>query len=279
MSPSVALERLIQPPETRAQIQTVVMAFLPIAGRMLSIIEKNNHPNMDDLGKTLPGIMELCRDIIDGVDVDEAWHPTADERPKITPYPVYAALLTIGEQVSLNSELTSILANAFIAIWGGVPEAPGGQVPLSNLQKVFLEFRRAHLWMDGLESVDTSEPENCYTTLDQLEQRLRERGDLRAGHLSPIRRLLGLSLQKESLIERRARAEIEGSADTDEYENRADSDFEMERIPIDAEASDESDSAALIECFSFPIRTIGDQDKIFQTAERNALPSDDLVHL
>ena len=278
MSPSVALERLIQPPETRAQIQTVATAFLPIAGRMSSILEKKNHPSMDDLGKTLPGIIELCRDIIDGVYVDESWHPTSDERPKITPYPVYAALLKMGDQVSLDSKHMSILAHAFIAIWVGVPEAPDGKVPLSNLQKVFLEFRRAHLWMDSLESVGTSEPENCYTTLDQLEQRLRERGELRAGHLSPIRRLLGLSLQKESLIERRARAEIEVSGGTGEYENRAGSDFEMERVHLDTEENDEIDSAALIEALSFPTRTSVDQDKLFQTAERNALPSDDLVH-
>ena len=278
MSPSVALERLIQPPETRAQIQTVATAFLPIAGRMSSILEKKNHSSMDGLGKTLPGIIELCRDIIDGVYVDESWHPTSDEKPKITPYPVYAALLKIGDQVSLDSRQMSILAHAFIAIWVGVPEAPDGKIPLSNLQKVFLEFRRAHLWMDSLESVDTSEPENCYTTLDQLEQRLRERGDLRAGHLSPIRRLLGLSLQKESLIERRTRAEIEGSADTGEYENRADSGLEMERIQVDVEEGDETDAAALIEALSFPTRTSVDQDKLFQTAERNALPSDDLVH-
>ncbi|WP_328188364.1 hypothetical protein [Marinobacter sp. OP 3.4] len=278
MSPSVALERLIQPPETRAQIQTVATAFLPIADRMSSILEKKSHLNMDELRRVLPEIIEVCRDIIDGFYVDEFWHPTSDERPKITPYPVYAALLKIGEQGFLNSEQMSILAQVFFSIWVGVPEAPDGKVPLSNLQKVFLEFRRAHLWMDGLESVDTSEPENCYTTLDQLEQRLRERGDLRAGHLSPIRRLLGLSLQKESLIERSVRTETENPADTDEYENGADSDFEMERIPIDVEASDESDSAALIECCSFSIRSVGDQDKLFQTAERNALPSDDLVH-
>ncbi|MGK0523822.1 MAG: hypothetical protein ACI92N_001455 [Pseudomonadales bacterium] len=278
MSPSSALEQLIQPPDTRAQIQTVATAFLPVAGRMLSLLEKKNHPSMDDLGKTLPGIIELCRDIIDGVYVDEFWHPTSDERPKITPYPVYAALLKIGDQISLNSEQASILAHVFIAIWSGVPEAPDGKVPLSNLQKVFLEFRRAHLWMDSLERVDTSEPANCYTTLDQLEQRLRERGDLRAKHLSPIRRLLGLSLQKESLIERSVRAETEDLTVTDEYENPAGSGLEMERIQIDVEESDETDSAGVIEALTFPLRTSVDQDKLFQTAERNALPSDDLVH-
>lgn len=278
MSPSVALERLIQPPETRAQIQTVAAVFLPIADRMSSILEKKNQLNMDELRRVLPEIVELCRDIIDGFYVDEFWHPTSDERPKITPYPVYVALLKIGDQASLSSQLTSILAHAFIAIWVGVPEAPDGKVPLSNLQKVFLEFRRAHLWMDGLEGVDTSEPENCYTTLDLLEQRLRECGDLRAAHVSPIRRLLGLSLQKESLIERRARAEIEVSVGTGEYENRAGSDFEMERVQLDTEENDEIDSAALIEALSFPTRTSVDQDKLFQTAERNALPSDDLVH-
>ncbi|KEF30166.1 hypothetical protein D777_03342 [Marinobacter nitratireducens] len=278
MTPNAALERLIQPPETRAQIQTVATIFLPIADRMLSILEKKNHLNMDELRRVLPEIIELCRDIIDGFYVDEFWHPTSEERAKITPYPVYAALLKIGDQASLSSELASILAHAFIAIWVGVPEAPDGKVPLSNLQKVFLEFRRAHLWMDGLEGIDTTEPENCYTTLDQLEQRLRECGDVRAAHLSPIRRLLGLSLQKESLIERRARAEIGVSAGTGEYENRAGSDFEMERVQLDTEENDEIDSAALIEALSFPTRISVDQDKLFQTAERNALPSDDLVH-
>lgn len=278
MSPNVALERLIQPPETRAHIQTVVTTFLPIARQISSVLEGKSRPSVDELRRLLPEIIELCRDIIDDTYVDEFWHPNSDERPKITPYPVYAALLQKGEQGHLSSRQASLLAHVFIAIWVGVPEAPDGKVPLSNLQKVFLEFRRAHLWMDRVENVETSEPENCYTTLDQLEQRLRERGDLRAGHLSPIRRLLGLSLQKESLIERRARAEIEGSADTDEYENPADSGLEMERIQVDVEESDETDSAGVIEALTFPLRTSFDQDKLFQTAERNALPSDDLVH-
>ncbi|QTN42156.1 site-specific integrase [Marinobacter salsuginis] len=278
MSPNVALERLIQPPETRAHIQTVATTFLPIARQMLSVLQVKNSPSLDELRRVLPEIIEVCRDIIDGFYVDEFWHQTSDERPKITPYPVYAALLQMGNQVPLSSEQTLILAHVFISIWIGVSEAPDGKVPLSNLQKVFLEFRRAPLWMDSLKSVDTSEPENCYTTLDKLEQRLRECGDVRAAHLSPIRRLLGLSLQKESLIERRARAEIEVSAGTGDYENRAGSDFEMERIQLDTEENDEIDSAALIEALSFPTRTSVDQDKLFQTAERNALSSDDFVH-
>lgn len=278
MSPSVALERLIQPPETRAHIQTVATTFLPIACQMLSVLQVKNSPSLDELRRVLPEIIEVCRDIIDGFYVDEFWHQTSDDRPKITPYPIYAALLQMGDQVSLSSEQTSILAHVFIAIWSGVSEAPDGKVPLSNLQKVFLEFRRAHLWMDSLERVDTSEPANCYTTLDQLEQRLRKRGDLRAKHLSPIRRLLGLSLQKESLIERSVRAETEDLTDTDAHENPADSGLEMERIQVDVEESDETDSAGVIEALTFPLRTSFDQDKLFQTAERNALPLDDLVH-
>lgn len=278
MTPSTAFERLIQPPETRAQIQVVASAFLLVADRISLVLEGENSPILDDLRTILPDIIELCHDIIDDTYVDEFWHPTSDERPKITPYPVYAALLKIGEQGALGSEQVSILAHVFIATWAGVPEAPDGKAPLSNLRHVFLEFRRAHLWKDGLESVDTSEPIKAYTTLDQLEQRLKGRGDQRAEHLSPIRRLLGLSLQEESFIERRTRAEREDATETGESENPPDSDFEMERIQIDAQESDEADSVAMIECFIFPARTIGDREELFQTAERDALPSDDLVH-
>lgn len=278
MSPSVALERLIQPPETRARIKEVAETFLPIASRMSSILEKVNSHTLDDLRQLLPGIVLLCENIIDGAETDHHWHPTSEERPNLTPYPVYAGLLNIGEQGALHSEQMSILAHVFFSIWVGVPEAPEGKVPISNLQKVFLEFRRAHLWREGLESVDTSEPDKCYKSLVRLERRLKVLRDIRAGHLSHTRRLLGLSLQEESLIDRGAGDATEDSDETDEHETSLDSNFEMERIQVDVEESDETDSAALIEALSFPIRTVGDQDKLFQTAERNALPSDDLVH-
>ncbi|SFM41398.1 hypothetical protein [Marinobacter pelagius] len=278
MSPSDALERLIQPPETRARIKEVAEAFLPIASRMSSILEKVNSHTLDDLRHLLPGIVLLCENIIDGAETDHQWHPTSEERPNLTPYPVYAGLLNIGEQGALHSEQMSILAHVFFSIWVGVPEAPEGKVPISNLQKVFLEFRRAHLWREGLESIDTSEPDKCYKSLVRLERRLKVLRDIRAGHLSHTRRLLGLSLQEESLIDREAGDATEDSDETDEHETSLDSNFEMERIQVDVEESDETDSAALIEALSFPIRTVGDQDKLFQTAERNALPSDDLVH-
>jgi len=278
MTPSAALERLIQPPETCAQIQTVAKVFLTISDRLSRILESEPNRTLDTLREALPGVAGLCRDIGDGVCNDRRWYPTAQEKPQITRYPVYAALLKMGEQGVLPGEQISILAQVFLAIWVGVPEAPDGKVPLSNLQKVFLEFRRAHLWIDKFESVDTSEPGKCYTTLEQLEHRLKGRGDLRARHLSPIRRLLGLSLQKETLIERGPRAESEDSAETDEYENPSDNGFEIVRAQVDSEENDDVDSFASIECLSFPTRTIGDQGKLFQTGERNALPSDDVVH-
>jgi len=273
MTPNAALERLIQPPENLAYIQIVAKAFLPIAERMSSLIEPEHDYAPADLYEALPGVLELCRSIVD----DPKGCPASEERPKLTPYPVYASLLKIGEQNSLSREQVSILAHVFIAIWVGVSEAPDGKVPMSNLRHVFLEFRRAHLWAAGLEAVDTSEADKTYRALDELEQELKKQGDHRVEHISPIRRLVGLSLQKESLIER-GKKTSEDPTEEDETETQSGEDFETQRILIDSEENGEGDSSAMIEALVSPIRTSGDREKLFTTAERNALPSEDLVH-
>jgi len=271
MTPSAALERLIQPPENLAYIQVVAKAFLPIAERISSLIEREQNQPLADLHETLPGVLDFCRGIVD----DEAWRPASKEhRPKLTPHPVYGALLKIGEQNSLSREQVSILAHVFIAIWVGVSEAPDGKVPMSNLRHVFLEFRRPHLWVEGLESVDTSEADTTYTTLDELEQELKSQADQRVRHISPIRRLLGLSLQKESLIERDKESENEDAKDGDESETPTGDDSETKRILIDSE---EAGSSTMMEVLVSPVRTTGDREKLFTTAERNALPAEDLV--
>ncbi len=278
ISPAQALRQLISPPETHSQIRAVVQTFLPIAERMPSILEEDNNPALDDLRAALPGVVSLCRAIDNGTEGSGSWKPSSDERPKLTPNPVYAGLLKIGEQKLLSTEQERILANIFIAIWMGVPDSGDGRVPLSNLRHVFLEFRRSHLWETGLEVIDSSKLRRCYVSLKQHEEVLKERNDVAAEHIAPIRRLLGLSLEMETFIERSGQDEAKQAAKEGDPENPGDNPFEMERIQIEPEDADDSDPGEAIACFTAPILDDGDQLKAYQTAEQNAVPSDDFGH-
>jgi hypothetical protein len=278
ISTGQALHQLISPPETQSQIRVVMRAFFPVVQLMPEILADETDPDMVNLRNMLPSIIELCEAIRDESKEASSWKSTSEEKPRITPYPTYRALLEIGDKQTLSNEQQAILAHVFIAIWRGVPGTDDGRVPASNIQHVFLEFRRPHLWQDKLEGVDTSRLNKCYMALKKREDSLKDSGELVAKHIAPIRRLLGLSLQKESLIERGAQGESEDLTETDDHENSPVSDYEVERIQIDPEDSDEIDSGAMIECSVSPIRTLGDEEKFFQTAERNALPADDLMH-
>ncbi len=275
ISPAQALRQLISPPETQSQIRAVVQTFSPIAEQMASILETDNHPALDGLRAVLPGVISLCQKISDKTESSGSWKPNSDERPKLTPNPVYAGLLKIGEQRCLSTEQERILANIFVAIWVGVPDSDDGSVPLSNLRHVFLEFRRSHLWKNGLEVIDTSKLSRCYVSLKKHEEGLKERNDVAAEHIAPIRRLLGLSLEIETLIERGGRDEDKQAGNEGDAENSGDNPFEMERIQIEPEDADDSDPGEAIACCTAPILDDVEQLKAYQTAVQNAVPSDD----
>ncbi|HBC36788.1 MAG TPA: hypothetical protein DC045_21260 [Marinobacter adhaerens] len=278
ISPAQTLRQLISPPETHSQIRAVVRTFLPIAERMPSILAEDNNPALEDLRAALPSMVSLCRAIDNGTEASGSWRPSSDERPKLTPYPIYAGLLKIGEQKTLSTEQERILANIFVAIWMGVPGSDDGRVPLSNLQHVFLEFRRSHLWENGLEVIDTSQLRTCYVSLKKHEQGLKERNDMVAEHIAPIRRLLGLSLEIETLIERRERNEDKQADNEGDPENPGDNPFEMECIQVEPEDADNSEPGEAIACFTAQILDDVDQLKAYQTAVQNAVPSDDFGH-
>jgi hypothetical protein len=242
-----------------------------------------------DLGKPslsvqLAELTDLCGEIKkQSGQIDVVWRvgPKVHKRVK-TEYPAYAALLEIGEKQSLSAMQNVLLAHVFIAIWRGVAGGDGEPIPHSNLQHVFLEFRRPHLWCSRLSDIDASAPAQCYESLKRLENTAKETRDPIAKHISPIRILLGFSLGKEFP---RERGQDSGAGESEKLE-QADGGHDREAagaryartFTVEIATDDEAGYGEIIMAHSVP-RPSDDDDleNTIRDAERHALPAADAI--
>jgi len=277
------LAHVVPHPADCQQIPDVMCAFIAVLESVAPIM------NGADLGEPGPSVqlaelVDLCGEIKkQSEQIDAVWRmqPKVHTRVK-TEYPAYAALLEIGEKQSLSTMQNVLLAHVFIAIWRGVAGGDGKPIPHSNLQHVFLEFRRPHLWCKGLIDIDASAPAQCYESLQCLEKMAKEARDPIAKHIAPIRILLGFSLGKEFPRERgqdSGAGELEKSEQTDGGHDREAAGARCARtFTVEITTDDETGHGEIILAHSVPRPSDGDDlENTIRNAERHALPAVDAI--
>jgi hypothetical protein len=280
MTASNTLAHVVPHPADCQQIPDVMRAFIAVLESVAPIM---NGAGLGEPGLSvqLAELVDLCGEIKkQSEQIDAVWRmvPKVHTRVK-TEYPAYAALLEIGEKKSLSTMQNVLLAHVFIAIWRGVGGGDGEPIPHSNLQHVFLEFRRPHLWCSGLSDIDASAPAQCYESLKCLEKTAKDNRDPIAKHIAPIRILLGFSLGKEFP---RERGQDSGAGESEKlvqtsggYNREAKG---ARTFTVEIITDDETDHGEIILAHSVPRPSDGDDlENTIRNAERHALPGVDAI--